>query len=225
MKKKIKIAIVIALTAILVLVGLVWFGYRKPRTAWQYAQSYLGYSKPDANADSKIVFLGDSITIRENWNVLFGISDIYNAGIAGNTTDDVLARLDAVVSARPQKLFLMIGINDLLNGKDVDYVMRNYKTIISRIKTASPSTTIYMQSVLPVNNKILKSETADSQEIITLNNEISTIADGKMIFFIDLYPSFCGLDNQLYKQYTWDGLHPNSYGYAVWKQLVVQYVE
>jgi lysophospholipase L1-like esterase len=220
------IGVVIILAAIIVGYSI-RFSYQKSQTVWQDLLSRAGYGKSDTNANSETVFLGDSITFQEDWNVLFGVSDIANDGISGNITDDVLARLDAVIRAKPQKLFLMIGINDLLRGEDVPYIFTNYEKIISEIRLKSPDTTIYIQSVLPVDNDISGSRfgTVDSQKIINLNSKIKSLVDGSRIFFIDLYPYFCGADNKLYAGYAKDGLHLNSHGYAVWKNLIVAYVK
>jgi len=172
-----------------------------------------------------IVFLGDSITALNNWNEMFDTVCVTNFGIPGNTTDDVLARLSLTIAAKPKKLFLMIGINDLLRGKDASYVAANYQTILSRIKVESPETVIYVQSVLPINNDILKSETASSEEILALNAELKNMTARMGIFYVDLYPAFSGADNKMYKKYAGDGLHPSSVGYAVWKKTIAGLVE
>jgi lysophospholipase L1-like esterase len=177
------------------------------------------------NTSKGIVFLGDSITALNDWNDLFDVACVTNFGISGNTTDDVIERISAAVASRPRKLFLMIGINDLLRGKEVSYVAANYEVILNKIKMESPDTTVYMQSVLPINNDILKSETADQEEIPALNVELKKIAKKNKIFFIDLYLSFAGADNKMYKKYAGDGLHPSSVGYAVWKKMIAGYVE
>ena len=224
MNKKIKIAIYVALSVFIIAGGSVWFGYRKSQTIMQDVQSRLGYGKPDADAASQIVFLGDSITLFEDWNVLFGVSNVANFGVAGNTTDDVLARLDSAISAKPQKLFLMIGINDLLKGKDAEYVMSNYVAILDRIRIASPNTKIYVQSLLPVNLDIWKTQTLNEQEISAVNERLKVLSGEKGVTFINLYPSFAGADGKMPWKYAWDGLHPNSHGYALWKGLIEQYV-
>jgi lysophospholipase L1-like esterase len=103
--------------------------------------------------------------------------------------------------------------------------LANYETILKRIKSESPDTIVYIQSILPVNNDILKIETVDEQEIILINEKLKTFADGKKNIFINLYPSFCGADNKLYRKYAGDGLHPSSVGYDVWGDLIIQYVK
>jgi lysophospholipase L1-like esterase len=227
MNKKIKIELatgIITLIAITVS-GLIWLGNHKSQTGWQYAISFVGMGQPAADAASRTVFLGDSITALENWNTLLRSSDIKNAGVSGNTTDDVLARLSVAISAKPQKLFLMMGINDFLRGQSVDYVAANYELVINRIKSESPATLIYIQSTLPINSASSHYGKVDSQKIITLNEKLKVLAAEKKVFFIDLYPSFCGPDNQLYAKYAADGLHLNSHGYAVWKELITPYFQ
>ena len=60
-----------------------------------------------------VVFLGDSLTdfypIEEFTDV-----KIVNRGIAGDTTSDVMHRVSEVVELKPKKLFLQIGINDMI---------------------------------------------------------------------------------------------------------------
>ncbi len=231
--KNIKIVIANSVLAVVIILFAtavnfsVRFSYQKPQTVWQDILSRAGFGKPSADAASKIIFLGDSITFQEDWGVLFEVNDIANAGISGNTTEDILGRLDSAISAKPQKLFLMIGINDLLRKEDVPYVFANYEKIISEIKLKSPGTTIYMESVLPMDNSLAGARfgTVEGQKIIDLNSQIKSLADGNEIFFIDLYPYFCGANDVLYTAYGKDGLHLNSHGYAEWKKLIIQYVK
>ncbi|MBU0761919.1 MAG: lipase [Candidatus Altiarchaeota archaeon] len=172
----------------------------------------------------EVVFLGDSITAGGDWNGLFGVSYIKNAGVDGDTTDDILSRLNSVTRYKPKKIFLMMGINDLLLGKNVSHVLANYETALGKIKTESPDTTVYLQSVLPVHIGVPGRQNVIDLRVIALNNKLKSLADGDKTFFIDLYPSFCRSDSKLYKNYSADGLHLNSGGYAVWKNLTAQYI-
>lgn len=230
-EKKKKIAEWIGvIVVILAVTGLsiwsAWFGYDHPQTGLQRAVSSMGLARPTEEAAGKIVFLGDSITAREDWNVLLGRRDILNAGISGNTTDDVLVRLDEATKGQPQKLFLMIGINDLLRGRSVSYVLDNIGKILEGIRIESPRTTVYLESVLPVNNSLSAKQygTVDSQKIVSLNAKLDELARQQGIVFIDLYSHFCGADNQLYVSYSQDGLHPNARGYSQWRGIISPYL-
>ncbi|MDD5396583.1 MAG: GDSL-type esterase/lipase family protein [Candidatus Moranbacteria bacterium] len=224
-----EIAIGIVLMVAMALGSLILFQNKKMQTDFESReaeqQSLAAMGKTEIKIPKSVVFLGDSITEHEDWNKLFGVSFITNAGISGNTTDDVLLRLDQALVSKPQKLFLMIGINDLLRGKDVEHVLANYETILSRIRSQLPGTTIYVQSVLPINNGLSKIGTVEAKKIISLNDKLRLLADGNKIVFIDLYPSFCGADNKLYPKYANDGVHPIAAGYIVWKKLISQYLD
>lgn len=59
---------------------------------------------------------------------------IRNAGIGGNNTDDVLARLDAdVLAYKPAVVNVALGTNDIVQGKNAAYIIANLTTIFDRI--------------------------------------------------------------------------------------------
>jgi lysophospholipase L1-like esterase len=216
-----------------------------------------------ADTSGEVVFLGDSITAGEDWNTLFGAPYIINAGIGGDTTNGVISRLSTVTISRPRKIFLMVGINDLplRLHENISYILTNYETILRQIRSESPDTVVYIESVLPVNTLFtlgyaiydesvqvpnstevstienvlqvyiinLTTRSSDafaanvSGQIITLNDKLKALANGDKIIFIDLYPAFCGPDNQLYTEDTVNGLHLSPNGYAIWKDLIEQY--
>ena len=65
----------------------------------------------------------------------------------------------------------MIGINDLSRGIASDSVLKNIFWIAAYLKQESPSTQLYVQSILPVNDEFKKfaGHTDKSAEIIYVN--------------------------------------------------------
>jgi len=64
---------------------------------------------------------------------------VINAGFSGDTTADLLARLDRdVLSHRPTAVLLCIGGNDYLNGVSRSEFARNLESIVSRICAVTP---------------------------------------------------------------------------------------
>lgn len=169
-----------------------------------------------------IVFLGDSITQRSEWSELFHNKQIVNRGVADDTTEGVLHRLKSITDAKPKKIFLMIGINDLNEQKSVKKTKANYAEILERIHEETPDTKVYIQSVLPVNNKKC-GDAVDNKDVIALNNYLERLAKKHNDSYIDLY-SKVSTHNQLKSSFTVDGLHLKGQGYAVWKQEVQSYV-
>ena len=107
--------------------------------------------------DSSIVFLGNSITQGANWAELFDNPRIINRGISGDVTEGILGRINEIVRHRPSKLFISIGTNDIGMEIPNKVIIENYQEIIKKVRSASPNTEIYVQSILPVANKELPS--------------------------------------------------------------------
>jgi len=82
-----------------------------------------------------IVMLGDSITEYVEWNELLGITNVVNRGIAGDTTEGVLQRLDAIYTLAPNICFIMIGINDISRHIHTGTIITNYKAILQGLLT------------------------------------------------------------------------------------------
>ena len=121
-----------------------------------------------------IVFLGNSITEQCEWAELFGQANIRNRGISGDGVEGVLARMDRIISAKPSKVYLMIGINDLF-FHDVNWVVPHYKAILDRFSTELPGMPVRVQSILPINPEV-KFIGVNNQSIIELNEAIQKLA-------------------------------------------------
>lgn len=181
-------------------------------------------SYPHAKTD--IVFLGNSLTDRVDWNELLGMSNVHNRGISGDITFGVLQRLHEVINGHPAKVFILIGINDISRNIPDSVILENYKKIIERIKAGSPHTKIYFQTLLPVNNEFtqFKNHYNKDEHILWLNEQIKVLGKEKRITVIDLYPHFLNDQNKLEKKYTLDGLHVNAEGYKVWAVILKKYL-
>lgn len=177
---------------------------------------------PDTSGE--IIFLGNSITDGAEWSELFGGDPrIKNRGIGGDDTDGVLERLDEVTSSKPAKVFIMIGTNDLAYGKSVDHVADNHKKIIAAIREASPSTRIYMQSVLPVDDAV--HVTRPNASMLEINRRLKAYCGEAGVTYIDLVPVFSDNKGKLSKAYSIDGLHLNGAGYRKWVEVIKTLVD
>lgn len=175
------------------------------------------------NTKNEIIFLGDSITDIGEWEEIWVNKKVKNRGISSDNTFGVLARLKEITEAKPAKIFIMIGINDIAKNTPDDIIVENYKKIIGNIKTASPTTKITVQSILPTNNDFtaFKNHQNKTEHILFINAALQQYCTGNKITFVDLYNSFIDGENKLDKKYTNDGLHLNGYGYMKWKEILV----
>lgn len=178
------------------------------------------------DADGEIIFLGNSITDRADWSELFNEPTIRNRGISGDNTDGILYRLHEVTRRKPSKIFLMIGINDLTEGKHRDSVVHNQMKIIRRIKMETPATRLHVQSILPVNNELKKFTDYEIKEkaILYINKLLKDSASFYGYTYIDLHSVLQDGQGKLNKHYTNDGLHLTGDAYILWKQVIYPYV-
>lgn len=171
-------------------------------------------------ATGRIIFLGNSITQLGDWKKLLNDSTAINRGIGGDITFGVLKRLDDVIQRQPSKLFLLIGINDI--GKDIPdaVIADNIRKIIMRLQTESPSTKIYVQSILPVNPEVPNfPQHYDKQEhILSTNKLIKKVAEDTHCTYVNIHDLFADKQGKLEAKYTLDGLHltPAGGGYEKW---------
>ncbi len=174
-----------------------------------------------------IIFLGNSITNGCEWAELFANPHIKNRGISGDITEGVYDRLYPIVQGKPAKLFLLIGINDVARDSSAQAIVQNIERIVEKIKQETPSTRIYLQSVLPVSDhyKMFEGHTSRWQRIPEINAGLKQLASRHQITYIDLYSHF--LDPSTGKmniEYTNDGLHLLGKGYLLWRNIVLPYI-
>ncbi|PSB25870.1 GDSL-type esterase/lipase family protein [Stenomitos frigidus] len=173
---------------------------------------------------SNIIFLGDSITDEGEWAELLNNPAIRNRGISSDTTIGVLDRLQDIIAPRPQKIFLMIGVNDLSNlGRSPADVVQTHKEILTQIREQSPQTNVFIQSVLPIHPSLFLGFVTNSN-IQTLNEQLQRLANEFSYPYINLHAHFLGAHHQLDAQYTSDGIHLNGIAYQRWAKLIEPHV-
>lgn len=94
---------------------------------------------------SKVVALGDSLTFGYSVDtevaypaILANLTGwkIINAGINGNTSADVLARIDTIVAQNPDLVLLSVGGNDVLRQVPSELTAANITATIQMLKAA-----------------------------------------------------------------------------------------
>lgn len=174
--------------------------------------------------EEDIIFLGNSITNGAEWSELFNDIHVKNRGISGDTAEGVYDRLDVITKGNPKKIFLMIGINDLIKGNTPESIAITIDNIIKKLKESCPNTKIYLQSLLPAN-RIFSDAVNQQGAIRGLNNRLVEITQKYNIDYIDLHRYFKNTnDDGLNLKYSNDGLHLMSEGYLLWKSLIMSYI-
>lgn len=163
-----------------------------------------------------IVFIGNSITEQgENWAEKVDNPKAKNRGIAGDTTEGILARLNEITFYKPEKVFLLIGINDLFHNLDaVEKIHENILKIVTEINSKSPNTQIFVQTVLPTTTENLIPKIKD------LNAALENSSFEKPFTFLNLHQRFELLDGKMNMDFSTDGVHLNEKGYEIWSEII-----
>lgn len=181
------------------------------------------------DTEDEIIFLGDSFTSSGRWSESFQNSHIKNRGIPGDRTDLMINRLSEIGMRKPQKIFIMVGYNDLNHGRTVQDTMADYRDIIKTLTRMTPGTEIYIQSVLPINIRIRNLKQGSSRpisnsDILALNALLESLSREYNLTYIDLYSAMVDDNNQLNSRYTDTGFHLNGQGYEAWLATIDSYI-
>ncbi len=171
----------------------------------------------------RIIMLGNSITEGGNWKSLLKDTTVINRGISGDVTFGVLNRTNDITERKPVKLFILIGINDLSRNTPDEVIIENIFNLVGKMRSGSPKTVIYVQSILPINESfknLNKNFVGKGEHITTINEQLKKYA-GKMKYtYIDLYTNFLDAEGHLDARYSVDGLHLNPSGYTHWVEVL-----
>lgn len=171
-----------------------------------------------------LVLTGDSlIDFFPAKDLLSSSLSIRNRGIAGTDTEWLSQHMvKQVLACQPDKLFLLIGTNDIGLGRSHQTILANYQKLLELIAKES-SLAPYVLSLLPVNEASkyrdrvkIRTNTA----IKTLNQSLKALVGDQ---FIDAYHHFLDDKDQLAEVLTTDGLHLTPDGYAVLAKILQPY--
>lgn len=178
----------------------------------------------------EILFTGSSLMEQFPVNELLMTSGmdriIYNRGIGGFTTDDMLEFMEEMVfGTEPSKIFINIGTNDISKADyRLERLMENYEKILARIQERLPEAEIYMMAYYPVNetDKIPEGAgrealfaTRTNENIQIANRAAEQLAQKRNCHFIDVNHGLTDDRGKLKKEYTIEGIHMYANGYRV----------
>jgi lysophospholipase L1-like esterase len=174
------------------------------------------------------LFIGDSITQgwgddnggKALWQKYYAPRGVENFGIGGDTTRQVLYRLQngLVDGLSPKVVVLRIGTNNLYNdhnaGSDEE-IAAGVGEIVKLLRTKLPGAKILLLDVLPRQNEYFTGRTK------AINTLISKLDDGQNVRFLAMSDAFQTAPGKVRPElYTGDQLHLSAAGYARWAELM-----
>lgn len=204
-----------------------WYGVCDPATCYpsDYYLHRVSVFRSLPVKGNGVIMLGDSLTDYAEWNDLFNSFNfpILNRGIAGDMIEGVELRLDEVAAQKPNKIFLLVGCNNLLKypeGDDVA-VFQKLVDLVKKVHEACPKATVYVQSLLPLNpmDPAFKTVNPATEKINKALKEAAKAAD---YYFIDITSPLKDENGDLRLECTTDGCHLNATGYFTWATELLQ---
>ncbi|MEI6445870.1 MAG: SGNH/GDSL hydrolase family protein [Nostocales cyanobacterium ELA583] len=205
-----------------------------PRHKLSYPQ-WLDILKQEAkitarkNPQGLTVLAGDSLSLWFPPELLPEDRSWLNQGISGEVSNGLLQRLDFFDRTKPEMIFIMVGINDLIRGLDDQEILANYRQIISYLRRRHPQAEIVVESILPHGGERVTWEGKEkllaipNLRIRKLNQELKNLATEKGGKYLDLHPLFTDKKGNLRADFTTDGLHLSPPGYLVWRTALQMY--
>jgi lysophospholipase L1-like esterase len=186
--------------------------------------------------DIDVLFMGDSITDwwrssgrgnaingavpydgKEVFEKYFGSMKVANFGIAGDTTQGVLWRLQHGEGQgfKPKAIMLMIGTNNTGRNSPSEIAM-GVADVIFELRKDFPDAKILLLGIFPRDT----ATSATRVKINEINKIIPALNDNQHVFYQDIGSKFLADDGSIPKEIMSDSLHPTSKGYEIWAEAV-----
>ena len=187
---------------------------------------------PAAAGETRVVFLGDSIT--DNWQLpkfggFFPGKPYVDRGISAQTTPQMVLRMRAdIIALKPKAMVLLAGTNDIAGNTGPMTLSQIQDNIITIAELATlHDIKVVLSSVLPTSNyhfkgtdpKLAQTGRRPLETIKALNAWMKSYADQHGHVYLDYYTAMLDSNGLLKAELSEDDLHPNAAGYAIMAPL------
>jgi lysophospholipase L1-like esterase len=199
-----------------------------PSLAPMFQKKHEGNLEVAKQGDVDILFMGDSITDfwrntegnfagRPVLDKYFGNLKVANFGIAGDTTQGVLYRLQHGEGQgfSPKAVMLMIGTNNTGRNTAAE-IAEGVGAVVLELQKDFPKARILLLGIFPrgtANDPVRAT-------IDQINAIIARLHDGDRVAYLDIGPKFLDAAGNIPKDVMSDGLHPTTKGYEIWAEAV-----
>ena len=171
--------------------------------------------------DAGVVFLGDSMfdrfstTGQDAWTAHFAALHPFNAGLTGDTTAQLLYRLQngLLKTLRPSVVVLEVGTNNVTRTDNVSAVVAGIESVIAELRTEFPAVRIVLCGLLPRHTPV------EAATVNAVDAQLITLAHKNVIRYVAPGPRLSAPDATT-KLFRTDGIHLSVSGYSVWSDLI-----
>lgn len=171
-----------------------------------------------------LIFIGDSITHgfeivgRQVWNEFYRKRRALNLGIAGDSTQHVLWRLDHgnIDGISPKLAVVLVGTNNATNNTPQE-IADGVKAIVGKLREKLPATHVLVLGIFPRgadpwNHRRLVIQKA--------NQLIFKLHHGEKVYYLDIGRKLLKNDGTVNRSIMPDFLHLSPDGYQIWAESI-----
>ncbi|MBD2548352.1 lysophospholipase [Microcystis elabens FACHB-917] len=159
---------------------------------------------------SPVTFVGDSLTAQGDWQAAFPDRVVFNQGVSGDTSFQLMARLPAIRRTGAGTYLVMVGINDIVWGYDPGRIAGRIQWLRTGLRIGTGARVIIQSTIPCARFRCGDDGVRRVAELNALIARQTPAAD-----FVDLTSVMADGDG-LRRAYTVDGVHLNAAGYARW---------
>lgn len=194
----------------------------------RYKEANQKITSPSKN-ETRVVFMGDSIT--DGWNLeqYFPGKSYINRGIGGQTTPQMLLRFRSdVIDLKPRVVIILAGTNDIAGNTGTITLEDTARNLTSMVELAKANNIrVVLASVLPVNDRVknkegtllVQTKNRPNEKIVAVNDWLKKYTAENNLIYLDYYSATVDEKGTLKDGLSYDGLHPNADGYKVMQSL------
>ena len=120
------------------------------------------------------------------------------------------------------KVYVALGVNELGIGNTYMYYEK-YRELLELIREYQPGALIYIQAIMHVSEEKSSSDSCRNNTVICQRNyAISTLANGRDIYYIDMNPYVCDAYGDLLPDLSGDGIHLKASAYERWDRSLME---
>ena len=206
---------------------LVWFTtFTRAQDPERFADEVAAIQKKydtlwDASKET-IVFTGSSsVRIWTDLQERFPNHQIVNSGFGGSQASDLLAYTnELILQYKPKKVFIYEGDNDIADSKDSKEIIQNLQAIFGKIRAQNPAAEIVFIAAKPsIARWNLK------RNYKRLNRKLKKLSrKDAELHYADVWKPMLIRRKVMTDIFIEDGLHMNAKGYAIWYDVLKEFV-
>jgi lysophospholipase L1-like esterase len=207
-----------------------------PQLNQGFMRVHTNFAEIAKKGDIDVLFMGDSITDwwrnagrgrgandeipyggKAVFEKYFGSMKVANFGIAGDTTQGVLWRLQngEGQNYKPKAGMLMIGTNNTGRNSSTEIAL-GVADVVFELRQDFPDAKVLLLAVFPRSGPASRVRA----QIDDINKIVSALHDNQHVFYMDIGAKFLATDGSIPRDIMSDGLHPTSKGYEIWAEAV-----